>query len=388
MPSPWTPFSFVRYLTIFVKILEKCWSGTNTPETCSKKTLGKMKRLKIAPIFISFVLFMCEQHCSALKIKPNGSGKQEDGSSKPANIKRAAGAAAIAKEVGQKAVEKQFEIMEEQQAKAQEFIDEKLEVNVEPEKGWKTEDLLVPAGFHIDAEMTGEDKKPQGEAGEQPFVYPMGVGGLLMNGCFGTNYQPGDPCYEARWKTTLCLSLIDGAAFIGVGFDSRGDYSPESRKMSIVQRDCTGRATYDDFDVPDTMNVHGIYDTSASMQTYYSREEYQKSLQRQSGTAGSIFGFYRGVKKAGEVRRSVVHRNTWRFILSTLIEDFILRWGTHYIKSGKFGGRLQILKTMEATEVAARKQFSQVMEMEFRMLFMSLNSKEEKESASSEKEAK
>ena len=80
-----------------------------------------------------------------------------------------------------------------------------MEVNVEPEKGWKTEDLLVPAGFHIDAEITGEDEEPQGEAGEQPYTYPMGVGGLFMNGCFGTNYQPGDPCYEARWKTTLCL---------------------------------------------------------------------------------------------------------------------------------------------------------------------------------------
>ena len=40
-----------------------------------------------------------------------------------------------------------------------------------------------------------------------------------------------------------CKSLIDGAAFIGVGFDLRGDYSPESRKMSIIQRDCSGRAT-------------------------------------------------------------------------------------------------------------------------------------------------
>jgi len=65
--------------------------------------------------------------------------------------------------------------------------------------------LLVPAGFHIDAELTGEEEKSEGETGEQPYVYPMGVGGLLMNGCFGTNYQPGDPCYEARWKTTLCL---------------------------------------------------------------------------------------------------------------------------------------------------------------------------------------
>ena len=79
-----------------------------------------------------------------------------------------------------------------------------MEINVEPEKGWKTEDMFVPAGFHIDAEMTGEDEEPEGEAGEQPFSYPMGVGGVLMNGCYGTNYQPGDPCYEAYWETTIC----------------------------------------------------------------------------------------------------------------------------------------------------------------------------------------
>ena len=80
----------------------------------------------------------------------------------------------------------------------------KLEINVQPEKGWKTEDLFVPAGFHIDAEMTGEDEEPEGTPGEQPVAYPMGVGGVLMNGCFGTNYQAGDPCYEAEWKTTIC----------------------------------------------------------------------------------------------------------------------------------------------------------------------------------------
>ena len=80
-----------------------------------------------------------------------------------------------------------------------------LKININPDKGYQTEDLFVPAGFHIDAEVTGEDEKPDGEIGDQPFAYPMGVGGLLMNGCFGKNYQPGDPCYQAKGKTTLCL---------------------------------------------------------------------------------------------------------------------------------------------------------------------------------------
>ena len=55
---------------------------------------------------------------------------------------------------------------------------------------------------------------------------------------------------------------------------------------------------YDDFDVPDTMNVHGVYDTSATMRTFYARREYQTFLQREAGMAGSAFGFYAGVKKA------------------------------------------------------------------------------------------
>ena len=64
---------------------------------------------------------------------------------------------------------------------------------------------------------------------------------------------------------------------------------------------------YDGDDVPDTMNVHGVYDTSTSMHSFYSRQEYQKFLQRQAGMSGSLFGFYAGVKKAwgsSEVRGS------------------------------------------------------------------------------------
>lgn len=46
------------------------------------------------------------------------------------------------------------------------------------------------------------------------------------------------------------------------------------------------------------MNVHGVYDTSATMHTFYSRGEYQSFVQEQSGMSGSAFGFRAGVKKA------------------------------------------------------------------------------------------
>ena len=46
------------------------------------------------------------------------------------------------------------------------------------------------------------------------------------------------------------------------------------------------------------MKVHGVYDTDFSMNTFYSRDEYQHYIQKQAGTAGSAFGFYAGVRKA------------------------------------------------------------------------------------------
>ncbi len=55
---------------------------------------------------------------------------------------------------------------------------------------------------------------------------------------------------------------------------------------------------YDDYDVPDTMNVHGIYDTKAGMVTFESRSEFQSHLQQEAGVSGSYFGFYAGVKSA------------------------------------------------------------------------------------------
>lgn len=89
--------------------------------------------------------------------------------------------------------------------KAVVFFFFQLDININPDKGWKTEDMFVPPGFHIDAEITGEDEKPDGEIGDQPFSYPMGVGGMIMNGCFGKEYQPGDPCFQAKGRTTICL---------------------------------------------------------------------------------------------------------------------------------------------------------------------------------------
>lgn len=76
---------------------------------------------------------------------------------------------------------------------------------------------------------------------------------------------------------------------------------------------------YDGLDVPDTMNVHGVYDTSATIMTYESREEYQKHLQQEAGVSGSYFGFSAGVKQAwGESKETA--RQKYMAVLDIDIE--------------------------------------------------------------------
>ena len=79
-----------------------------------------------------------------------------------------------------------------------------MELNIEPEKGWKTESMYAPAGVHVDAEYTSDDKAEEDFTSEQPFAYPMGIGGVMMNGCYGTNYQIGDPCYDFKTASPNC----------------------------------------------------------------------------------------------------------------------------------------------------------------------------------------
>ena len=57
----------------------------------------------------------------------------------------------------------------------------------------------------MEAKVVPESKPAPAVQGQQPFTFPFGAGGLIMNGCFGSGYQPGDRCYDATWATTKCL---------------------------------------------------------------------------------------------------------------------------------------------------------------------------------------
>ena len=85
---------------------------------------------------------------------------------------------------------------------------------------------------------------------------------------------------------------------------------------------------YDDYDVPDTMNVHGIYDTKASMVTFESRGEFQKYLQEEAGVSGSYFGFYAGVKSGwgeSETQASQKYMALLHVDINRYLELFILK---------------------------------------------------------------
>lgn len=66
--------------------------------------------------------------------------------------------------------------------------------------------------------------------------------------------------------------------------------------------------------------------------------------------------------------------------------DFIQRWGTHYIKSAKFGGQLQIRKFMDASDVSSKKEFAREMEMEYKSLFASVGAKESRKEGQSHRQ--
>ena len=57
----------------------------------------------------------------------------------------------------------------------------------------------------MNARIEPESKPAPIVNGQPPFTFPFGAGGLIMNGCFGSGYKPGDRCYDATWATTICL---------------------------------------------------------------------------------------------------------------------------------------------------------------------------------------
>ncbi|XP_066263560.1 uncharacterized protein [Branchiostoma lanceolatum] len=284
----------------------------------------------------------------------------------------------------------------------------KAEIDFVPEKGMVQDDMFAPPGMEmkIDVEKDpGKDSEPDQSSQPMAFSYPMGMGSALMNGCFGTGYVLGDPCYNMKDAIPNCWNMMEGCGYIGVGFDGRGDYSSTSRRKTVIQRNCKNRATYHDEDVPDNMNVHGIFDTEVASYVFESQSAYRHSLQMKAGMSFSGFGFQAAVDSAygrsssssKQSFMSLIQANVIRYEIfldeispDTLslaflrdflslpknfivgkaeLQKFIIRYGTHFIKSAKFGGSFRLFKTQEASKSESLEDFSVQAQASYNSLF-------------------
>ncbi|XP_078695713.1 uncharacterized protein LOC144924459 [Branchiostoma floridae x Branchiostoma belcheri] len=325
---------------------------------------------------------------------------------------------------------------------------EEADIQLVPRPGATMGNMYAPPGWEIRHKYKYKDDGDEdnvsstGEA--TAYTYPAGLGPVLMNGCFGTGYKNGDPCWEAKIPRTGCPNLIDGATYLGVGFDGRGVYSAESRKKSVVQRSCQNLQTYGENEVPDSMTVQGIYDTEAESYTFSSTEEYRKYLAEKSAVTSAKAMFQEEINKASghragggpfglifsvgggessqrgssiqssgfsasssasarlsenrtQIFMAMLEINIFRYEIfmddvtpeqlnvgflrdfislpesyfspgaEIIFQNFYLRWGTHYIKSAKFGGQLKIIKTKQATQDMSMSEFATRAEADWKM---------------------
>ncbi|KAI8493789.1 hypothetical protein Bbelb_281360 [Branchiostoma belcheri] len=322
---------------------------------------------------------------------------------------------------------------------------EEADIQLLPNPGATMGNMYAPPGWEIRHKYKYQDdsNKDKGSSGAQAsaYTYPAGLGPVLMNGCFGTGYKNGDPCWKAKIPRTGCPNLIDGATYLGVGFDGRGVYTAESRTKSLIQRSCSNLQTYGENEVPDSMTVQGIYDTDVESHTFSSTEEYRRYLEKKSAVTSAKAMFQEEIDKAsgyfavggfgwgagagtsrqngkfsktsdfqarsfarGQLRENqtqtfmaMLEMNVFRygmlmddvkpdqlsvgflrdFILlpesyfspgaEIIFQSFYLRWGTHYIKSAKFGGQLKIIKTKQATKDLSMSEFATKAEADWKM---------------------
>ncbi|XP_066287457.1 uncharacterized protein [Branchiostoma lanceolatum] len=178
---------------------------------------------------------------------------------------------------------------------------EEADIQLVPRPGATMGNMYAPPGWEIRHKYKykdDRDKDKSSSGGKKAYTYPNGLGPVLMNGCFGTGYKNGDPCWEAKIPLEGCPNMIDGATYLGVGFDGRGVYSAESRKKSVIQRSCKNLQTYGKNEVPDSMTMQGIYDTNVESFTFSSMEEYRQYLAEKSAVTSAKAMFQEEINKA------------------------------------------------------------------------------------------
>ena len=94
--------------------------------------------------------------------------------------------------------------------------------------------MFLPAGYHIDASVSGEKDAPS-SIGSVPYLFPAGIGSALMNGCWGTGYKPGDPCYAAKWTSDVCQVNILNYVFTTALYRVQTGEKPYVSSSSVLE---------------------------------------------------------------------------------------------------------------------------------------------------------
>ncbi|XP_066271929.1 uncharacterized protein [Branchiostoma lanceolatum] len=332
---------------------------------------------------------------------------------------------------------------------------EQARVQVLHGRGMNTGDSFSPASQEV--RMTFDHREENAEQDSSQVgggqAYPFGMGPIMMNGCFGTNYQEGDPCFEAFTPIEACANIIEGATFMGVGFDGRGEYSSDSRKKGLINRHCEALQGYKEWHVPDQITVQGIYDTDVESYTFSDVEEYRFYLEDKSavtqakgmfqqemnkasghGGGGGAFGLVwsagggRSSQRGSDSQSSnsqsnsnaaaqlsetstqtfmaLLELNVFRYELfldfvkpedlelgfmrdflalptsyfdsgaDKVFQNFILRYGTHYITAAKFGGQLKIIKTKEVTTDISKESFALAFQSDTKKVFSTFSAQQ------------
>ncbi|XP_062505376.1 uncharacterized protein LOC134182065 isoform X2 [Corticium candelabrum] len=337
---------------------------------------------------------------------------QESGKEGTADIK--AKAIEIAGEVASKALDSAFGAISDAKNRSANQLMNGAKVNVKLDESFQGKSVIYPGDTSLNVDFDNDPIVPEQESQEQPLYYMGGTGAMVQNSCFDTDFPPDPECYEGATGGAVCSTILDAASFIGVGFDGRSEYNAKSRKLSLIQRDCSAGKSYDGKQVPNSMMVQGIYDTEANTFVFGSREEYRRYLEEGAAVGESIVFFADALKNAygeassetKEMYLAIMDINIIRYeiFLDRVIPDnlnpsflhdfmslptsfdgpghasqfidFILRWGTHYVKSSPVGGQLELRKATGVSVTQDIDAFAREARKDFQGIFRSSHARD------------
>lgn len=88
--------------------------------------------------------------------------------------------------------------------------------------------------------------------------------------------------YAKQERTLECKRMIPGAYTLGTGFDIKYQSGENSRRKSVVARNCNYQKYFEDYTVPDTITANGIYDTKTQSMTFGQSSDYMKFIASKS----------------------------------------------------------------------------------------------------------